>query len=112
MTNDSPRDDGLPRVLAAHSAIGYDDVEGCECGAVVSGHEAHVAHVAHEIREHLARGTVTRWDVEVRADPDSPWVVKCSGLHAVATAKVHHGSIEGVHAKRIVRADRTPEATR
>lgn len=107
-TEPSTASDRLAQVLAAHDAIGYDDVEGCECGAVVSNREAHHAHVAEEIRKHLAAGTVTRWDVEVRVEPDSAWFVTCRGLHSSSAAATHLSHTEQAHAKRVVRVDRTP----
>lgn len=36
----------VAKVLAEHGALGYDDIDGCECGADVRTHDDHRAHVA------------------------------------------------------------------
>lgn len=41
---------GVEEVLAAHGSIGYDDVDGCDCGADVRTHAAHRAHVAGQLQ--------------------------------------------------------------
>lgn len=46
--------DTLAEVLAEHGALGYDDIDGCECGATVRTHDAHTAHVAEAVRAFLA----------------------------------------------------------
>ncbi len=43
--------ENVPRVLASHGALGYDDVDGCECGADVRTHDDHRAHVARMLGE-------------------------------------------------------------
>jgi hypothetical protein len=58
-------------VLEQHGALGYDDIDGCECGADVRSHAAHRAHVAAVLREQIAAwlgseaetGDLQRWRV-------------------------------------------------
>lgn len=44
----------IVEVLAEHDAIGYDDCDGCLCGADVRTHDAHRAHVADVLTDVLA----------------------------------------------------------
>jgi len=40
----------LTSLIAEHGAIGYDDIDGCECGADVRTHAAYLAHLAAVIK--------------------------------------------------------------
>jgi hypothetical protein len=42
-------------VLRDHGALGYDNCDGCECGADVRTHDAHRAHVAAALRAEVGR---------------------------------------------------------
>lgn len=63
----APTPQQIAETLAEHGALGYDDVDGCECGVEVRTHEAHRVHVAEQLaalwpQRETSEGLAQAWE--------------------------------------------------